>query len=262
MTLAPEIQTNVEQLRVSVYASNEAMGQAAAEEAAGVLRSAIREKGSANAVFASANSQLTFLAALRNTPDIDWRKVRVFHMDDYIGLPEEHPARFSLFLQRALVDQVEGAMFYPLAQVGQEAQDIEQACRDYERLLREHPADLCACGIGENGHLAFNDPPYADFEDTAWVKLVEINDASRKQQVGEGHFATLDEVPRQAITMTISALLAAKRVVCIVPETRKAAAVALALKGPITTDCPASILRRTPHAHLYLDRDSAGDTLA
>jgi glucosamine-6-phosphate deaminase len=134
---------------------------------------------------------------------------------------------------------------------------VEQACRDYERRLRENPADLCACGIGENGHLAFNDPPVADFDDPVWVKVVQLDDASRRQQVGEGHYASLDDVPKSAITLTIPALLAAKRVLCLVPERRKAEAVRHALTGPITTDCPASILRRAAHAHLYLDREAA-----
>ncbi len=123
-------------------------------------------------------------------------------------------------------------------------------------MLREHPADLCALGYGENGHLAFNDPPYADFDDPVWVKVVRLDERSRRQQVGEGHFTTLDEVPTHAVTLTIPALLAAKTVLCVVPEARKAEAVQTALRGPITEDCPASILRAQGHARLYLDPDS------
>jgi glucosamine-6-phosphate deaminase len=128
-------------------------------------------------------------------------------------------------------------------------------------LLRANPADLCALGFGENGHLAFNDPPFADFDDPLWVKVVKLDDVSRRQQVGEGHFASIQEVPTHAVTLTIPALLAARRVLAIVPEGRKAEAVARALKGAITTDCPASILRRTAHAHLFLDADSAAKIL-
>jgi glucosamine-6-phosphate deaminase len=133
----------------------------------------------------------------------------------------------------------------------------EEVCQEYAAALRAHPADLCALGIGENGHLAFNDPPYAEFNDPAWVKVIRLAEASRKQQVGEGHFKSIAEVPTHAITLTIPALLAAKRVLAIVPEARKADAVYCSMRGPISEDCPGSILRRTAHAQLFLDRDSA-----
>jgi glucosamine-6-phosphate deaminase len=250
----------IEALQVSVYPSNDALGRAAAAEAAGILQNAIQDRGRANAIFATGNSQLTFLAALRSMPGIDWPRVNVFNMDEYIGLPAEHLARFDLFMRRQLVDHVKPAAFHPVP--GPLDQEdilplVEKACRDHERLLRENPADLCACGIGENGHLAFNDPPYADFDDPVWVKVVEIDEASRRQQVGEGHFNGLEEVPRRAITLTIPALLAARHVLCLVPERRKAPAVVRALTGPILEDCPASVLRRAPNARLYLDSDSA-----
>ncbi len=135
--------------------------------------------------------------------------------------------------------------------------DVEAACREYEALLRSHPADLCAMGFGENGHLAFNDPPYADFDDPVWVKPVKLDERSRRQQVGEGHFRSLDEAPTHAITLTIPALLSARRILCIVPEARKAEAVQRCLLGPITEACPGSILRRVGHAHLFLDAESA-----
>jgi glucosamine-6-phosphate deaminase len=136
-------------------------------------------------------------------------------------------------------------------------EDVEKACREYEALLRAYPADLVALGFGENGHLAFNDPPYARFDDPVWVKVVELAEASRRQQVGEGHFNSLEEVPTQAITLTIPALLAAKAMLCIVPEARKAEAVRACLKDPISEERPGSILRRIDHARLYLDQDSA-----
>ena len=187
--------------------------------------------------------------------DVDWSAVHVFHMDEYVGLDPDHPASFPNFLHRHFLDHVDVARFYP---VRAPEDSLQEACQAYEALLRDHPADLCALGIGENGHLAFNDPPYADFDDDAWVKVVELDERSRRQQVGEGHFRSLDEVPTHAVTLTIPALLAAGRVLAIVPEARKAEAVHVALDGPITEECPASILRETPHAHLYLDTDSAG----
>lgn len=243
-----------DQLPVSVYATNEALGAAVAAEAAEVIRAAVAARGVANIILATGNSQLTFLAALRETPDLPWGAVNIFHMDEYINLPAGHPASFPAFLRRHILDAVAPKAFYP---VPGEAADLNAACREYEALLRAHPADLCALGIGENGHIAFNDPPYADFDDPVWVKPVALDERSRRQQVNEGHFRSLDEAPTRAITLTIPALLAAGRLLCIVPEARKAEAVARSLCGPITEDCPGSILRRTPHARLFLDSESA-----
>jgi glucosamine-6-phosphate deaminase len=251
----PLHETRIEDLPVSIYRTNEEMGQAAAAEASEIIRWAIREKRQANIIVATGNSQLTFLAALKEATAIDWSRVNIFHMDEYVGIDPEHPASFPLFLHRHLVDHVKPGAFYP---VPARAADLDAACSEYETLLRAHPADLCALGIGENGHLAFNDPPFADFSDPVWVKVVKLDEASRRQQVGEGHFGSLEEVPTHAITLTIPALLAARRVLAIVPEARKAEAVFKSLKGPISTDCPASILRKTPHAHLFLDAEAAG----
>jgi glucosamine-6-phosphate deaminase len=241
-------------LPTHIYATNEELGYAAAAEAAAILGAAIAARGHANAILATGNSQLTFLAALRRQPGVDWAAVNVFHMDEYLGLSPDHPASFPRFLQRHFLDGLPVRAFFP---VDAHAALPEAACAHYAALLREHPADLCALGIGENGHLAFNDPPFAEFADPCWVKVIRLAEASRRQQAGEGHFPTLVDVPTHAITLTIPALLAAKRVLAIVPEARKAPAVARALRGPITEECPASILRRTPHAHLFLDSDSA-----
>jgi len=197
---------------------------------------------------------LAFLHALRDMDGIDWSRIDVFHMDEYIGLDPTHKASFPRFLRDHIIDAVRPRAFYPIP--GQ-AEDIESACREYEALLREQPVDLVALGFGENGHMAFNDPPYARFDDPAWVKVVRLADASRRQQVGEGHFDSLQEVPFEAITLTIPALLATKVILCIVPEARKAEAVRRCLKGPVTEDCPGSILRQVHHAHLYLDKESA-----
>lgn len=246
--------TQYEQLPVAVYQSNEDMGQAAALDARNIITKAIAEKGRANVILATGNSQLTFLEALRELDGIDWPNVNVFHMDEYLDLPPDHPASFPLFLKRHFLEYVNAGAFYP---VPNSPKNIEQACKDYEALLREYPADMVAMGFGENGHIAFNDPPYAKFDDSVWVKVIELAEASRKQQVGEGHFASLDEVPTHAITLTIPALLAPKAILCIVPEARKAEAARACLTEPISEDRPGSILRQVSHARLYLDQESA-----
>lgn len=229
------------------------MGLAAAEEARCVIQKAIEVQGCANIIIATGNSQLTLLDALSQSGGIDWAKVNIFHMDEYVGIDPNHPASFSKFLHEHIIDIVKPRKFYPV--LGG-AKDTEEACNEYEKLLRANPADLCILGIGENGHLAFNDPPLARFDDPCWVKVVRLTEPCKRQQVGEGHFKSIDEVPKTAITLTIPALLAAQRVLAIVPEARKAEIIYQALTGPIDPSCPASILRQTDHAHLYLDADS------
>jgi glucosamine-6-phosphate deaminase len=258
MSVQPIRELRYDQLPVSIYSDNETLGQAAAEAAAATIQEAIAERGVANIVVATGNSQLTTLHALHRMTDVDWPAVNVFHMDEYLNLPPGHPASFPLFLRRHLLDHVEGGTFFP---VPGHAQDVEAACRAYELLLRAHPTDLCCLGIGENGHIAFNDPHVADFDDPTWVKVVELDEASRRQQTGEGHFPTLASVPTHAITLTIPALCAARHMLCIVPEARKAAAVREALLGPISTACPASILRQMPHCRLLLEPESAAQIL-
>ena len=237
-----------------MFPTNAEVGQAAAADATAFLQQTIRAQGHANVILATGNSQLTFLESLRIIPGIDWSKVNVFHMDEYINLKPGHPASFPTFLRRHFLDHLRppAGAFFPVP--GQRA---EAGCREYEDLLRANPCDLCALGIGENGHLAFNDPPYADFNDPVWVKVVQLDEASRRQQTDEGHFPDLESVPTHAITLTIPALLSARKILAIVPEGRKAPAVQRALQGPIETSCPASILRQSAHAHLYLDRASA-----
>jgi glucosamine-6-phosphate deaminase len=245
-----------DQLPVAIYKSNEEMGQAAALDAREIVKRAIEDKGEANVILATGNSQLTFLEALRGLEEIDWSKVNVFHMDEYVGIDPGHRASFPLFLRQHFTGFVNPKSFYPMPS---QPEDVDQACREYEALLREHPADMVALGWGENGHLAFNDPPYADFDDPVWVKVVELAEVSRRQQVGEGHFDSLEEVPTHAITLTIPALLAAKSVLCIVPEARKAEAVRVCLTEPVSEDRPGSILRQVSHARVYLDQDSASE---
>ena len=251
----PERSFFVEKLAVEVYLTNLALGQAAALRAGEILRAAIGDRGQANLVLATGNSQLTFLQALGRMPEVDWSKIQVFHMDEYAGMQPEHPASFRRFLREKIVDQVQPAAFHGIAG---DAADLQAECGCYAALLQEHPADLCCLGIGENGHLAFNDPPYADFNDPARVKIVQLDEKSSRQQVGEGHFPSLADVPTHALTMTIPALMAARAMLCIVPEARKAQAVRAALTGPLTETCPASLLRKAGHCRLYLDAESAG----
>lgn len=255
----PISEAKFEDLQASIFQTNEALGLAAAEEAKDILQGAVREKGEANVILATGNSQIAFLKALR-TMAVEWSKVNIFHMDEYIGLDPVHPASFPYFLKLHIVSYIQPKAFFPVPP--STLQNAEKICKDYEELLRTHPADLCVLGIGENGHLAFNDPPFADFKDRLWVKIVKLDDASRRQQVGEGHFKNVDEVPTHAITLTIPALLASRRVLAIVPEGRKADAVYRSLNGPISEACPGSILRKTPHAHLFLDIDSAARILS
>ena len=251
---APVRVVQIDALPVEVYGSRAAMGAAAAAVAHDVLTRAIAERGEANLILATGNSQLSFLHALRELPGIAWEKVRVFHMDEYLGIDPAHPASFPLFLREHILDRVKPGKFFP---VPGQPEDAEVACAEYAALLKKYPADLVALGFGENGHLAFNDPPYAKFDDPQWVKVVALDETSRRQQVGEGHFATLDDVPTHAITLTIPALLAAKQVLAIVPEARKASAVRACLYEPVSEDRPGSILRTVEHATLYLDPDSA-----
>jgi glucosamine-6-phosphate deaminase len=258
-TLKPIFETKNDSLLISIYPTNKDMGMAAAQEAADTMREAMRARGKANIILATGNSQISFLEALSAHQDLDWSCVNVFHMDEYVGIPADHPASFPLFLRLHLIDKVKPRSFYPI--VGQTG-NLEETCRRYEQLLRQNPADLCILGIGENGHLAFNDPPLARFDETKWVHVVTLAESCKRQQVGEGHFQSIEAVPGQAISLSIPALLAARRVLAIVPESRKADIVAQTLRGPISPLIPASILRQTAHAHLYLDLDSAARVLA
>lgn len=243
-----------EKLPVETYPDFETVGQRAGSKASQILRLAIETRGGANLVLATGNAMLSFLNFLSRTEGVEWSKVRVFHMDEYVGMKANHPASFRNFLHEKIVDHVHPADFF---EIRGDAFDVELECRRYSDLLHRYPADLCCLGFGENGHLAFNDPPFADFDDPLWVKVVSLDVRSRQQQVGEKHFSSLADVPHLAITMTIPALLSARQVLGIVPEKRKAEAVKSALTGPISENCPASILRTVEHARLYLDRDSA-----
>jgi len=244
----------VDQLPINIYQDAHSLGKAAALDAQVIIQEAIKQREEANIILATGNSQLTFLKSLRSLDEIDWSKVRVFHMDEYLGIDPNHPASFPLFLEQHFLSHLKVGSFYPIS--GQPV-EVEQACKDYTQLLKKYPADLVAMGWGENGHIAFNDPPYAEFNDSKWVKLIELADDSRKQQVGEGHFENMDQVPKHAITLTIPALLAPKHILCIVPELRKANAVKECLEQPVGEERPGSVLRTILNAKLYLDQDSS-----
>jgi glucosamine-6-phosphate deaminase len=245
----------VERLVVHVHPERAAMGRAAALEAAAAIQAAVRREGRARVVLACAPSQNEMLAALAASP-VGWPRVVVFHMDEYVGLDAAHPASFRRYLQEHFLARVEVAAFHGIAG---EAAAVDAECARYAALLAAAPLDVVCLGIGENGHLAFNDPPVADFSDPAAVKVVALDAACRQQQVNDGCFPALADVPRQALTLTLPTLLGARRLVATVPGARKAAAVRSALRGPVTTACPASILRAHPAATLHLDPGSAAD---
>ncbi len=239
---------------VKIEESLEGLARDAATAAADAIASSIAARGAANVMFASGDSQLAFLAELATRSDLDWARVTGFHMDEYLGMAADHPASFARYMRERVVERVHPGAFHYLDGT---AADPDAECVRYGRLIEEHPLDLCCLGIGENGHLAFNDPPVADFADPEVVKVVALDDACKRQQVGEGHFPDVEAVPPRAMTVTIPALLRAATVLAIVPEMRKAPAVRDALEGPVSTTCPASVLQRTAQAIVYLDRDSA-----
>jgi glucosamine-6-phosphate deaminase len=244
----------IDKLRVRVFDSRNSMGACAGEEAAAYLRELLNEKDEINVMFAAAPSQNETLEMLCASSGIDWKRVNAFHMDEYVGLDPAHPAGFRNFLRRAILDRFP---FKGLYLLDGNAADPLKAAGEYERVLRAHPLDACLMGVGENGHIAFNDPPVADFNDAKLVKVVELELSCREQQVHDGCFKRLEEVPTHALTATIPALMGAARLFCSVPAKTKAGAVRNMLEGEISTVCPASILRRHPAASLYLDTDSA-----
>lgn len=241
-------------LAVRVYENRAAMGAAAAADAAALLRSLLERQPEARVVFAAAPSQNEFLEALRAAPGVDWRRVTAFHMDEYIGLAADAPQGFGNFLRERVFGLVPfGAVHY----LNGNAPDIGAECARYAALLAAAPLDIVFMGIGENGHIAFNDPPVADFSDPAAVKRVALDETCRNQQVHDGCFARLDDVPTHALTLTVPVLAGAKHHLCIVPAPTKARAVRDTLEGPVSTACPASILRTCADATLYLERESA-----
>ncbi|GHU75805.1 hypothetical protein AGMMS49992_20450 [Clostridia bacterium] len=241
-------------LKVKTFANRLSMGEAAAHDTAAALRDALAAKDEINVVFAAAPSQNEFLAALVKQDGIDWQRINAFHMDEYVGLPADTPQRFGNFLNEAIFSKVPFKSIHYIN--GQADPDMEAA--RYSKLLETFPTNIVCMGVGENGHIAFNDPPVADFNDLLLVKRVQLEHACRMQQVHDGCFAALDDVPTHALTLTVPALVRGKQLFCVVPGERKSSAVKAMLTGPINEACPASILRSHPCAALYIDADSAG----
>jgi glucosamine-6-phosphate deaminase len=247
----------VDSLDVLVYESRALAGRAAAQAVAQSIAARQHAAGSARVVFAAAPSQDEFLARLVADSAVDWTRIVAFHMDEYLGIHADHPASFRRYLQEHLFRLV-GLTPSQLRLIpGEQSARPLQTCLEYEDLLKAEPPDIVCAGIGENGHLAFNDPPVADFLDPVLVKVVRLDAACRAQQISDGCFAQVADVPTHAYTMTMPALLAAPILSVVVPGPRKANAVLTTLRGPISETCPASALRRHTGAKLYLDRDAA-----
>jgi len=248
----------VDRLAVRVFPNRASLGVAAANEVTKLMGETIANQGRVRIAFAAAPSQNEFLATLAANPEIDWRRVTAFQLDEYVGLPENAPQLFGSFLKAHLFDAVKPGTIHLIGETISE-DEATARCQEYAALIDQEPLDIVCLGIGENGHLAFNDPPVADFNDPERVKVVELDQPCRQQQVNDGCFATFAQVPTHAITLTIPTLLSGKRLVCMVPGSAKRQAVANTLRGPVSTACPASILRTHPACTLYLDADSYGE---
>src|SRR6266496_4106290 len=243
-----------DKLNVYLYDSRPRMGAAAAALGAEEIRGLIKARGRAVGIFASAPSQNEFLAALVEAPSIDWTRVVGFHLDEYLGMDDRAPQSFRRFLIDRLVSKVALGEFHGLRG---NTEDGAAESERYSKLLAAKPPDFAVLGIGENGHLAFIDPPFCDFDDPQRVKVVELDEICRAQQVNDGAFSSIDEVPRHALSLTIPSIMTRPRLFAIVPGPAKREAIKSTIEGPVATTCPASILRRHPDAHLFIDRDSA-----
>ncbi|MEN6423797.1 MAG: glucosamine-6-phosphate deaminase [Phycisphaerales bacterium] len=237
-----------------IYRTKKEVGVAAANCAAQAIRSAIRNNGQANIILATGASQFEMLEQLVASQGIDWLKVVMFHLDEYIGIGADHPASFRQYLKERFVDEV--APLRAAYFVKGDAEDPIEECRRLGILIKAYPIDVACIGIGENGHLAFNDPP-ADFETQEAYLTVQLDEQCRKQQLGEGWFKSMSEIPTQAISMSIRQILKSKQLVVTVPDMRKARAVKTAMEGPLTPECPASILQQHGNCTLFLDEHSA-----
>ncbi len=240
-------------LSVRIFKDETSAGQGSAEFVARHLTDAVQSKGYANLILATGASQFAFIAAIK-TLQVDWSKITVFHLDEYKDLSETHPASFRKYLKDRIIDEIRP---FQVHYINGDAKEIDHEVARYEELLKAVTVDVACIGIGENGHIAFNDPEVADFNDPKLVKIVQLDDISRRQQLGEGWFSTFEEVPREAISLTIPAILRCDVISCMVPDERKANAVHNTLNAEISTACPATILRNHPHTVLFLDKDSA-----
>ncbi|HXJ97011.1 MAG TPA: glucosamine-6-phosphate deaminase [Terriglobia bacterium] len=246
----------VENLKIEVYASRKAAGEAAARAAAESLRQLAKQRAMVGVIFATGASQLETLHALTTIPDLPWNRVAGFHMDEYVGLPADHPASFRRYLRENLTSRAHLAEFH---EIDGTVADPEALCREYAAILRSRDPELCLLGIGENGHLAFNDPAEADFSDPQDMKIVSLDAMCRQQQVAEGWFGNLGEVPPRAMTLTIPTLLRVPKLIASVPGGRKARIVRRTIEEPISTACPATIFRTHPDVTVYLDPESAAE---
>ena len=241
-----------DRLNVKIYNDRYELGLSAAKMAAKQVSLLLKEQDVVNIIFAAAASQNEFLDALSKEP-IEWNRINAFHMDEYIGLPEGHPQTFGTFLKNRIFDKVHFKSVYYLNGY---AADIKEECDRYSALLKQHPIDVTCMGIGENSHLAFNDPHVADFNDSDLVKVVDLDEACKQQQVNEGCFETVEQIPVYALTLTIPALLKAKYIFCMVPGASKAAAVYHTVVDEVSERYPSTILRTHPNAVLFLDKES------
>lgn len=240
-------------LSVRIFSDEASAGKGGAEFVAKHLNDTVQSKGHANLILATGASQFAFIEAIKTLP-VDWSKITVFHLDEYKGLSDTHPASFRKYLKERILDEVKP---FQVHYINGDEKDIDREVARYEKLLKAVTVDVACIGIGENGHIAFNDPEVADFNDPKLVKVVQLDDISRRQQLGEGWFSTFEEVPREAISLTIPAIMRCNVISCMVPDERKANAVYHTLNAEISTACPATILRSHPHTVLFLDKNSA-----
>lgn len=242
-----------DKLTVKAFITRKEMGEAAAADIVAAIKKALEKKKEINMIFAAAPSQNDVLKALTES-DVEWNRINAYHMDEYMGLDRSAPQSFGNFLTEHIFGKVP---FKSVNLINCGVKDAEAECDRYEQLLKENPADIIVLGIGENGHIAFNDPWVADFMDSRLVKTVPLDEVCRQQQVNDGCFAKLEDVPGQAITLTCPVFIQAPQLFCIVPAITKAKAVKRTLQGEINEECPATILRKHENAVLYLDKDSA-----
>jgi len=245
------------ELKVMVFGTRSEMGLNAATMVSRILEKLLQHRDEVNVVFAAAPSQDEFLDALSKVKDVEWHRINAFHLDEYIGLPSSAPQRFSKYLDKRIFERVPFKSVNYVIPAGLESEPPEKLVTRYEELLKEYPLHLACIGIGENGHIAFNEPSVADFNDPHLVKIVKLDEKSRQQQVNDGCFENIEQVPTHAITLTIPAIMSSEHIVCVVPGERKKEAVFKTLEGPVTTECPASVLRRHPSANIFLDKKSA-----
>ena len=243
-------------MKIEVYSSREAAGQAAARAAADAIQEIAAARDTIGVIFATGAAQFATLAALTEMKHLPWERITGFHMDEYVGLSADHPGSFRRYMRERLTSRVRMGVFH---EMDGSAADPERAARDYAEKLHAADPQLCLLGIGENGHLAFNDPPVADFDDPLDAKVVELDHQCRTQQLAEGWFPTIDDVPTHALSLTIPALMRVPKLIASVPGPRKAAIVRRAIEEPISTACPATILRTHPDVTVYLDSDSASE---